>query len=333
MIDLSEATPSDPGEGAGCWDYALVGDIGGTNARFALAPLDPRGGLSWVRSLKTADYAGLNDAVGAYLAHFNVSIARCVLAVAGAPQGRTLRLTNCSWVIDMDGPPGAIASAQYRIVNDFAANAQAVADLRADDVEMIGEAERRWDAPGVSAILGPGTGLGMGALSRQGRETIVLPSEGGHVGFAPSSPLEQELLTVLSRRFGRVSWERLLCGPGLVNLYEALGEIEGRPVEAATAEQITASQDGPARRAVTLFCELLGSYAGDAVLMLGAWNGAFLTGGVLDAMRPVLRSGGFRRRFEDKGRFGQHLRATPVMMVDRPNLGLAGAAAFARAPW
>jgi glucokinase len=309
---------------------ALVADIGGTNARFALAPLGGALELQDARTFKTADHPSMEAAAATFLRDLGVRVDRGVLAVAGAASGRRVSFTNCPWVIDLDSAPKTLGLSALHLVNDFAANARAACELGPDDVEMIGPALCNWGAAGTSTVVGPGTGLGMGSFHRGRRDIAILQGEGGHVGFAPGSPLEQQVLTALARRFGRVSWERLLCGPGLVNLHAALAEAEGRPDERLTAEQITSSADPAAQRTVALFCELLGAYAGDTVLMLGAWNGVYLTGGVLDSMRGPLRAGGFRRRFEDKGRFRPHLEATPSMVVDRPNLGLLGAAAFAR---
>jgi glucokinase len=161
----------------------------------------------------------------------------------------------------------------------------------------------------------------------------VLQTEGGHSSFAPGEPLEIEVLKQLTRRFGRVSNERLICGSGLVNIYQALGEINHVATEPLTPQDVTqrakAHTDTQCEQAVDLFCAILGSIAGDLVLTYGAWDGAFLAGSWLAPLLPVLRGGDFRRRFAEKGRFTQFMRGVTVSLVIHPQPGLLGAAGYA----
>ena len=183
------------------------------------------------------------------------------------------------------------------------------------------------------AVVGPGTGLGVGALLIRDGRAIELQTEGGHQSFAPGTAEEDAVLARLRARFGRVSNERLVCGAGLLNLYSALCEIADRAPAATTQEAVSAAAtdgtDPQAVRAVELFCELLGAIAGDLVFAFGAWDGVYLTGGLLAPMLPWIRQGGFRRRFEDKGRFSATLAKIPTVAIHHPNTGLLGAAAIA----
>jgi glucokinase len=181
------------------------------------------------------------------------------------------------------------------------------------------------------AILGAGTGLGVGALIVRDGHAHALETEGGHASFAPGNAEEVEIYRRLSARFGRVSHERALCGSGLVNLYEALAEIGGVKATLSAPEQITAADDSDAlsRRSVEIFCEQLGAIAGDLVLTFGAWDGVYVAGGLAPSMTRWMERGGFRRRFEDKGRLSPAIARVPTSIVTHTEPGLLGAAAWA----
>jgi glucokinase len=182
--------------------------------------------------------------------------------------------------------------------------------------------------------MGPGTGLGVAGLLLREGHWIVLETEGGHAGFAAHTAEDVEILHRLNARFGRVSNERMICGNGLVNLYLALADIAGEPAEEYTPEDITARAesggDALCVRTVETLAGIFGSVAGDLVLSLGGWNGVYLTGGVLPILLPWLRRGGFRERFEAKGRFRETMEQVPTVAVVHPEPGLLGAAALAR---
>lgn len=305
----------------------LVADIGGTNARFALVA--DRGGARQLiepRTLRTADYEILPDAVAAYVAAVGLDAPprRAVLAVAGAARGDDVRVTNCPWHFSIAATRVALGLDDLAVINDFAANGWALTELLPEDLSAIGPALPA-HATGRFAVLGPGTGLGVCAVrvDADGRRT-VLESEGGHAGFAPDSEEEIAVLTALRRRFGRVSYERLLSGAGLANIYEALGG-ETLPPEGVTAR--AAASDPRAAKAIDMFCAVLGGFAGDAALMFGAWDGIYLAGGMLHPLADALQRGGFRRRFESKGRFAALLAEVPTFVIRHPQVGLIGAAA------
>jgi glucokinase len=312
-------------------EFALVADIGGTNARFALASLDSSRALIEQRKWRVADYPTLADAARAYIAEVapNNPPKVGVVAVAAPSNRDEVRMTNCKWQFSVSDTQRKLGFEHLQVINDFAANSWAVLDL--DDSEMLALGDKKLGTKrkGVFAALGPGTGLGVGAVRRDEDDRLsVVETEGGHIDFAPVSEQEDAILVHLRKRFGRVSYERLLCGTGLVNIYDA---ITGKGVDIAP-EAITSGAGGDAekKRAVEIFCEILGSFAGNVALMHGAWEGVFLSGCMLREMADTLAAGGFRERFETKGRFSAMLADIPTLLVQQPSLGLLGSAAALR---
>ncbi|WP_066096170.1 glucokinase [Xanthomonas massiliensis] len=317
--------------------YDLVADIGGTNARFALAdvaadtPLD----LGSVRSFAVTDFPSLGHAAQHYLDEIGQDARRGVFAVAGRVDGDEARITNHPWVISRSRTCAMLGFEQLALINDFAAQAMAISALRAEDVVPVGGAD--WtpaplDRPRNYAVIGPGTGLGVGGLLIRDGRCFPLETEGGHVSFPPGTPQEIRILELLSQQYGRVSNERLVCGPGLVNIHRALSEMAGTDPGLPGPADITAraAQGDPlAMRTVDVFCAVFGAIAGDLVLVLGAWDGVFLTGGLVPRMLDSLRHSGFRQRFENKGRFSPNMASVPSVAVMHPHPGLLGAAAYA----
>lgn len=321
---------------------ALVADIGGTHARFALAD----GGraaplvMESVQHLDVTDFPSLVAAAQHYLhsvAPLPGTLDRAVLAVAGRVDGDIARITNHPWLISRPDTALALSldSESVLLVNDFTAQAMAATLLSGADLALIGTVplppvggeERSY------AVIGPGTGLGVsGLLIRDGR-TFALETEGGHVSFAAGSEEEAKIWKLLSDQFGRVSNERLLSGRGLCNIHRALRCLAGDANPAATQPRdITAGAiagDPTCLRAVEIFCEVFGSIAGDLVLTLGSWDGVFLTGGLVPKLLRELQGPGFRRRFEAKGRFSEAMARVPVLAVMHPQAGLLGATALA----
>lgn len=316
----------------------LVADIGGTHARFALAEPDAqrRPQLQAVAELHTADYPSLLDAARHYLEREGKREVRtAVFAVACPVAGDAIKITNNPWQFSIRELRQELGLETLQLINDFAAIGYAVPRLRREDLQIIGPAPERIAGEcrdGHYSVLGPGTGLGVGRLLLRRGEAIVLETEGGHVGFAPATPYEMRILEVLWRERPRVSAERLISGPGLLNLYRAICAVEGRAPEAGTPAQVSegaAVAGSVCERAVLLFCELLGAFSGDTVLMHGAWDGVYLAGGITPKLLPWIRRGGFRERFERKGRFETLLRRVPTLAITHPQAGLLGAAAHA----
>jgi glucokinase len=318
---------------------ALLADIGGTNARFALARLDARASLCLdsVQQFAVADFASLADAAAHYLAATGLrgdDVSAAVFAVAGRVEGEQARITNSPWVIERTATRAALGLPGLRLVNDFAAQAMGTQLLGAGDVVAIGDAGPL-PAPAASrtqAVIGPGTGLGVSTLIVRDGRAVALETEGGHVSFAPGDAEEVALLGRLGARFGRVSNERLVSGSGLVNVYEALAAARGVANGIARPEDVTAGAragDALCRAALDRFCAVFGAIAGDLVLTLGAWDGVFLTGGLVPRLLPELQASAFRARFEAKGRFAPAMAQVATYAVVHPQPGLLGAAAFA----
>ena len=301
-------------------DALLVADIGGTNARFALA--DPHAAspllVASVREFPVAAFPSLAEAAAHYLDQVGTRARRGVFAVAGRIDGDQARITNHPWVISRSRTAQMLGFDQVHLLNDFAAQAMAIRLFGPDDVVRIGAPDWSPAPPAQArtyAVLGPGTGLGVGGLIVRDGRCHPLQTEGGHVSFPPGTPEEIRILELLSAQFGRVSNERLVCGPGL-------------PSPRDISERAAAG-DALGMRAVDVFCAVFGAIAGDLVLTLGAWDGVFLTGGLVPRMLDSLRHSGFRQRFEAKGRFSPNMAQVPSLAVMHPQAGLLGAAAWA----
>jgi glucokinase len=315
----------------------LVADVGGTHVRFALVDIEAADPLlaDSARRYRAAEFERFGAAVGRYLDECGARPAALVIAAAGVVAEGEVRLTNnVPWVISRAAIERGFGFGEVALLNDFAAMALSVPLLQPRDLHAVGApAPVRFDmrAKQTFAIVGAGTGLGVGALIVRDGHAHALETEGGHGSFAPGNAEEVEIYRVLAARFGRVSHERALCGSGLVNLYAALGEVRGVEARFSMPEQITAAADDDAlaRRAVEVFSEQLGSVAGDLVLTFGAWDGVYVTGGLAPLMTRWIEGGGFRRRFEDKGRLSPAVARVPTSIVQHVDPGLLGAAASA----
>jgi glucokinase len=312
----------------------LAADIGGTNARFATAALgeNERVRLGAQRSLKVADHEGIESALETYLRDSGEPVPeRAVLAVAGAVLDDQVILTNSRWSFSIRALKQRIGFRELQVINDFAAVAWAVPGLSEADLHPIGNAPgAAFDTAAVQVVLGPGTGLGAAAIRRDARGLAVLETEGGHASFAPHDEREIFILRFLQKRYGRVSYERLLCGEGLVNLHDAcLHMARGRDQRLPDSEAVVAAAragDPDARSAIDLFCSILGRFAGDAVLLYGGWAGVYLAGGLLPHVLDARGEALFRTAFIDKGRFSPLLSRTPTFRIGAADVGTLGAA-------
>lgn len=317
----------------------LLADIGGTNVRFALAAVSQAAPLviDSVREYAVADFPSLPDAARYYLDTIDERAQRAVLAVAGRVDGDQARITNFPWVISAQRASASLGLDHTQLVNDFTAQSMAILALQPEDVVAIGP--KAWEArrgergnDRTFAVIGPGTGLGVGGLLIRGGKPYPLATEGGHVDFAPGTPEEIAVLQQLSQEFGRVSIERLVSGMGLVNLHGALSRIAGLdpgPMEPRDITQGARDGDPRCMRALDVFCAVFGGVAGDLVLTLGAWDAVFLTGGLVPKLLSTLQHSGFRQRFEHKGRFSPTMATIPTLAVVHPQPGLLGAAVIA----
>lgn len=309
---------------------ALVGDIGGTNARFALS--DPAGGGELIapRNYACAEAPSLEDCIEDYLAEVAPTRrpSAAQIAVAGPVTDGAITFTNGGWTLSEAGLRRR-GFATARLMNDFAALATAAGGFRPADVVELGPGAAG-EPDGCLAIVGAGTGFGAAAVIRDSGPEIILPTEGGHMSFAPVDEVEIEILRRLLRKFGRVSVERLLSGPGLQNIYLALDDIAGRPArEAPEPEAITtqalSGADPLCVETVARFCAIFGSVAGDFALGYGARGGVYIAGGIAPKILPLLQKSQFRARFEAKGRFETYMAAIPTRVVTHPHAALLGA--------
>lgn len=312
-------------------------DIGGTNARFAPATID--GGqvvaLGDPVMLKTADHASFRRAWEAFARTLGRPPPRAAaISAAGPVGGAVLKFTNNPWILRPAALPAELGIDRLTIVNDFGAVGHAVARARPEDFAHVCGPDLPLGAQPVIGIVGPGTGLGVGLVVRAPAGPRIVETEGGHIDFAPLDPIEDGILAFLRPRYRRVSIERIVAGPGLANIHEALAAIErvavARRGDAALWRAALDGSDGRAAAALDRFCLALGSAAGDIALAQGA-TAMVLAGGVGLRLRDRLPASGFAARFVAKGRMTARMAAMPVKLVTHPEPGLLGAAiAFAR---
>jgi glucokinase len=312
----------------------VVADIGGTNARFAMAVQDECGRVSAVavRKLCTRDFPSFEAAYQNYLDWLEFRPVRGVFALAGPTNQDEVKLTNCPWVLRPSALKDRIGLDEVRLVNDFEAIACAVGAIDASEFRRLDES-RDFDmcTDGVVSVVGPGSGLGVSALHRNNGESHVVPCEGGHVGFAPADEVDIHILRFLLTRYPRVSAERIVSGPGLAQIYIALAQLEGRAIVPPHAvelwEAALSGADPHARAALDRWVMLLGTVAGDIALAQGA-KAVVLAGGILPRFGRSLDVALLLSRFRAKGRFETLMRDIQVALVEHPDPGLLGAASL-----
>ena len=328
---------------------ALVGDIGGTNARFALTDLSaPRVELRQAQSLRNADFASMQHAVEHYLAYTDAKPTRAALAVACPVGSDEIRLTNRAWSFSRSDLQSRLGLDALRMINDFGAVAWAIPALDREHLTTL-HGDPVLPLRGPIAVLGPGTGLGVALLvGSHGHGWHAVETEGGHVSFAPIGDEERAIAQWLTAKHGRTSTERLLCGKGLSEIDVVLrgasavlpSQVPGpgetsllAPQLREPAEIVAAALEGhdlAARRTLARFCAVLGSVAGDCALVQGART-VVIAGGIVPRFIPFLRSSAFRERFLAKGRMATLLESVPIHVINHPNPGLLGAATALRA--
>jgi glucokinase len=299
----------------------LVADIGGTHARFALETVP--GCFASVIVLPCAKFDSLHDAIRCYLADPGVvrlggdRIRHAAIAIANPVDGDEIQMTNHTWSFSTRALQSALGFDTLIVVNDFRALAMAVPHLAPSEVVKVGGGECKPD--GVIGVLGAGTGLGVSGLLRLGNRFHALDTEGGHVSFSPANPLEADILAHAWKTFPHVSAERLLSGIGLEIVYRALCERMGLEPEQLSVPQII--QRGLARSCpacdatIDAFCEMLGTVASNLAVTLGAKGGIYIGGGIVPRLGERFYQSGFRKRFEDKGRFVAYLARIPTYVI------------------
>lgn len=307
----------------------LLADIGGTNARFALETAP--GCIAHVATLACADYPLLGDAVRAYLAmHAGADVRHAVIAIANPVDGDLVAMTNHHWRFSIQATRIVLGLDTLLIVNDFAALAAALPTLAVADWTVIGGGVA---APHATVgLLGAGTGLGVAGLVRCGSAWKVLPSEGGHVAFSPMDAREQAILAFCWQRHPHVSTERLVSGPGLRVIHEALATTTGRDWAPLGSADIIArglsGADALCRETLECFCAMLGTAAANLAVTFGARGGIYIGGGIVPRLGAWFADSPFRARFEHKGRFSAFTAQIATRVITAPYPALAGAAAL-----
>jgi glucokinase len=312
----------------------LIGDIGGTNARFALVA-DASAEPKHFPILQTADFETIEEAIRAAIVDWNELQPRsAVLAVAGPVDSDEIALTNCPWVVRPKQMLGTLGLSDVVVLNDFEAQALAVVALGEEHMEKIGGGAPEPNAGRV--VLGPGTGLGVAGLVHAFGRWIPVPGEGGHMDIGPRTARDLEVFPHLEPIEGRISGEQILCGRGLVSTYRAIAKADGKAARFSRPSEITGAalekSDSIAEEALSMFVTCLGRTAGDLALVFMSRGGVFLTGGIAQKIVPALKSGNFRAAFEDKAPHSELMRTMPVYVITNPLAALAGLAAYARQP-
>ncbi len=296
----------------------LLGDIGGTNARFAW--LDVPGAMpAQTDSYRCADHGSLQDAMRHYLDAHRLPAPRwCAIGIANPVVGDLVRMTNHDWQFSIEAVRSHFGMERFLVINDFTALALALPALQAADLRQVGPGAPVGQAP--LGLIGPGTGLGVSGLlpAHGGRSAIPINGEGGHVTLAGTTALEDAVIARLRERFGHASAERAVSGPGLVNLHAALSELDGAALEELDAAAISAraaAGDPRSVQALDLFFAFLGTVAGNLALSLGARGGMYIGGGIVPRLGERIDRSAFRERFEAKGRFRDYLRGIPTFVV------------------
>jgi glucokinase len=302
----------------------LICDLGATNVRFAV--LKPDGELAETSVLSGIDYEAPSEAIDAYLGTIKSERpSEAAFAIAAPVLGDEITMMNSSWRFSLASLKKQFGWTRLIAMNDFRANALAVPHLKPADLVQIGEG-----APiprATVAVLGPGTGIGVAALVPAKEGWVAVDGEGGHVTLAAQDSREAAIIDILHRQFAHVSAERVLSGPGLVNLYDGLCELAGKPAGPLTPDHVTNIYPGcdpQAREAVAVFCAMLGTFASNVALTFGARGGIYIMGGIVPKILEIFRHSAFRERFEMKGRYRFYLGAIPTYVVLHPTPAFLG---------
>ncbi|MFL5496237.1 MAG: glucokinase [Gemmatimonadales bacterium] len=319
----------------------LAGDVGGTNARLATVEIEGRSvRIVLERRYPSRDYPGLGPIVRRFCEEEGSRPDRACFGIACPLVGDDCTAPNLPWTIHGRALAAEIGIPRTTIINDFVAVGYGIELLGPSDLVTLQEG--RPEPQGPIVVIGAGTGLGQCFLLWEGDHYRVLPSEAGHGDYAPRGKLQAGLLQFLAQQFGRVSWERLLSGPGLTNTYRYLlasavapeqaavrAEMEKEDPAAVISRHALAGTDCLSDRALDLFCEIFGAQAGNLGLTMVSTGGVYLAGGIAPRVVERLKAGPFLAAFRDKGRLSDLLARIPVHVITNPNGALLGAAAVA----
>jgi len=319
----------------------LAGDIGGTNARLAVFDvLDGRFSLISASVFPSREYSSLDEIVSKFVRTANVHPHAACFGVAGPVRNGRVEASNLPWIIESKRLAEELDLKKALLINDLEANAWGIAFL--DPADLVSLNQVKGTPVGNQAVISAGTGLGEAGMYWDGTKHLVFASEGGHADFAPRNELETELLRYLRVRFGHVSYERIVSGPGLVNVFNFLRDT-GRGVEpkwlademlhsdpaAAISRAAIDGKCGLSEQAIDLFVSIYGAEAGNLALKIMATGGIYLGGGIAPKMLPKLAGPLFMEGFLSKGRMQHLLEAIPVRVITNDKVALLGAARFA----
>ena len=307
---------------------ALVGDIGGTNIRFAITDIDELT-ISDFALLSSGDFQDPLEALGKYLKTVPNKPSMVGLAIAGPVTGDQAKMVNRPWTFDRKSVADAVGAEVVHFVNDFEALALALPHLTSYELHQIGGGAVAEGA--AKAVLGPGTGLGVAGLIHSPAGWVAIGGEGGHVSFGATDREELELFAEVTPDVQERSAEDVISGRGLMGLYRAIARRHSQEPAAANppdiVEEALTKNDPVAREALEQFAVWLGRFAGDVGLTYGARGGVYLAGGIAPNMVEILQAGGFRKAFEQKERLAPYLAKIPVFVIKTgADAGLRGAA-------
>jgi glucokinase len=312
-------------------EVTLVGDVGGTNCRLALAQRTASGNIELHHSERyvVAEYAHFNDVVASYLEKYSIRAQRGAFAFAGPKFDDEIRMTNINWIVSEDELRRTFALETAVVLNDFVAMANGATVIPDDGFEVLIPGKVNYNKP--VAVLGPGTGMGLSCIL-PGRPLRIIPTEGGHTAFAPGNELERDVLGYWSKRLPFVSAEALISGPGLVRLHTAICAIMDAPSNDLTAPEIVSAAEldssSTARVTVSHFCSMLGGFAGNAAVTQGASGGVVIGGGVSRHIAPFIAQSDFIERFKNRGPGSWYVKDIPVRLIRADFVPLYGAAAM-----
>ena len=307
----------------------LLGDIGGTYARFALVMGDGSP-ITHPVTLPTGQFPDLATAASAYLQRVSqVTVRQACIAIANPIDGDVLKMTNNPWQFSIKATQQRLGLHSLLMINDWEAMAMAAPALKGDDLAQIGPGEPVLHAP--KGLIGPGTGLGVSSLVRSRRgDWVAIAGEGGHVSLSPTCPREADILRIMWRTYAHVSAERAISGMGLENLHQAICELNGTDAEPLAAEQVTeralSGSDIACEEALACMCCMLGNAAANLAMTLGARGGIYIGGGVIRHLGDYFAQSGFRAAFEAKGRFENYMKRIPTYIIQAEEPALIGCA-------
>ena len=314
----------------------IVADIGGTNARFGLATdfdaASNHVSIQQKRQYLSADFLDFASVFKRYYDSLGgLNPRHACIAIAGPIKGGRVRMTNLNWSISSSEACKTFGLDHFKVINDYTAMVYSTLYLGSDALSTICQGVINPKAP--RCLIGPGTGLGVSAIVPCNGHWVTLSGEGGHITLASTGKYENQVIQQIAPGQGRISAETVLSGPGVLRLYQAICTIEGYPVLAATPEQVTqaalAESDPAASAAFSMFCRLLGGMVGDMVLTFGAEGGAFLAGGILPRIEPLLKQSGFEHCLKNKGVMSHYLDDINVALITANDAALVGAGAWA----